>query len=182
MAAPKLYSEAQLAFIRKKYMAQRGKAKEIVTLVNAEFPELNMTVRQVHNVIRDRGWAKLRKKAQAGIPTLEQAIVEVQANRALALKDLIAGHQRVGEKIVRKGEQFVDSAETAKTLASAASAVKSGISIVREALGLSGTASVSHSTFQFNFARSEDSPFMRPVASQQPQVIEAVVVEAATEG
>lgn len=176
MAAAPKYTEAQLTFIRKQYMKQRGQAKAIAVLVNAEFPELNVSVNQIHNVVRDRGWAKLRKKAQAGVPTLEQAIVEVQANRALAIKDIVDGHMNVGAAIVKKAAGFVDSATSAKTLSSAASAAKTGISIIRDALGLGSHTSVSHTTLEFNFAHGPGSPFRQDRA----QVVEVEAEAVAT--
>ena len=185
MGAAAKFTEDQLTFIRKKYMAQtgRGRIGEVTALTLAKFPELaaaGFTIKQVHNLVRDRGWSALRRKVQRGqAASVQAAIAEVGLDKASALKIHIEAHQRVGQKIVAKAEQFVDGATSAKTLSSAASAAKTGISIVRDALGLGSPTSVSHPTFNFNFAHGPDSPFVKKaqVEAPQPVDVEAVASE-----
>lgn len=175
MGAPAVFTAEQVAFIRKKYMAQpgKGRADDVVAVTNAKFPGLNVVKKQIYNLARDRGWTTIRREAKIKALESSQDVALVQQEKTLAVQAMIDGHKRLGQKIAQKAELFVDGATSAKTLSSAASAAKTGISIVRDAMGLGSHTSVSQSALTFNFAWSEGSPF---VAKSVQPVEEAIDV------
>lgn len=146
----------------------------ILAATRAKFQGIELEKGQLYNLVRDRGWSALRKKARLAAAPMQEAIASVRTESSLALKDMVSSHIRLGQKITEKAERFVDTAETAKTLSSAASAAKAGISIIREAAGLGSGNHVSANGFDSRFSRSHLSPFER---SQVAQTVEAVVVE-----
>lgn len=165
MAHPGIFSIDHLELIRKLYLRQLLPPREVARELNAKF-QTTFTTRQISTMLVERGLSKRRKLAKgkailAANDFTSLAAVQQRAELATT-KDLVAGHLRLGRSITHKAQLFVESASSAKTLSSASSAARTGISIVRQACGLDSPGSssgVPHATFNFNFAHSDASPF-----------------------
>lgn len=138
MSRQGIFTPEHLKLIQKLYLRQHLPPREVTREVNEKFGT-TFTPRQISCMLVERGLSKRRKLGlgKAILAANDQISLGVQNHPTLAIaKDIVAGHQRIGQKITAKAEQFVDSASSAKTLSSAASAAKVGISIIRQVLGL----------------------------------------------
>jgi|ERR1017187_1301579 hypothetical protein len=159
-----VFSLEHLALIKKLYLRQMLPPREVAREINEKFGTA-FTPRQISSMLVERGLSKRRKlaKGKAILAANDQLSLGVHQRPELAtVRDIVAGHQRLGQKITAKAEHFVDTANSAKTLSSATSAARTGISIVRQACGLDNPGSPVVSggpVFNFNFAHSPESPF-----------------------
>lgn len=175
------------------YLGARLMPAVIVIELKQKFGVL-VTVKQMQDYIKTRGWSKKRKKmAEFMTPTESEAIaavadikskaiVQTAATNAMSLVDLhqeaITTSARGAMKGLKKAEQFVDRAVDAKTLVSAMSALKMSTDVYRKAVGLDldPGAVIRSNVFNIYFAKEAGSPFAVPA---QP-VHEIETVEEAT--
>lgn len=135
MAHPGIFSIDHLELIRKLYLRQLLPPREVARELNAKF-QTTFTARQISTMLVERGLSKRRKLAKgkailAANDFTSLAAVQQRAELATT-KEIVAGHLRLGQTITRKAQLFVESAPSAKTLSSASSAARTGISIVRQ--------------------------------------------------
>ncbi len=163
MAYTGIFTNDHLELIRKLYLRQLLPPREVTREVNEKFGT-TFTPRQISAMLVERGLSKRRKlaKGRAILAAIDQGSVVAHQKAELATtRDIAAGHLRLGQKITAKAEHFVDTSNSAKTLSSASGAARTGISIVRQVLGLDlpGAPTANRPTFNFNFAHSPESPF-----------------------
>jgi hypothetical protein len=163
MPAPCIYTTEQLEFMRREYLSRRMPPREVTRSVNEKFGT-TYTKRQISALVSDQGWAKRRKIARVeAANSMDTAVLAQGHQRAelATIRDIVDGHARLGKVITAKAEKFAQDASSAKTLSSAASAARVGISIIRDALGLNSTSAptMPHAILTVNFAHSDESPF-----------------------
>jgi hypothetical protein len=164
MSHPGIFSTDQLALIRKLYLRQLLPPREVAREVNRKFGT-NFTPRQISSMLVERGLSKRRKLAKGKAILAANDFTSLAAVHQRAelttTRDIVAGHLRLGQKITAKAEHFVDVAASAKSLSSATGSARSGISIIRQALGLDDNTAQNplRPVFDIHFARGPGSPF-----------------------
>lgn len=148
------------------YLTELLKPKDIAAELNRQFG-LSLQPLQISEYARARGWTKRKKK------DAERAVVIAESRKAIAAqsKQIVSQHQdfldasaRVGAKIVKKAEVFVDRATDPKALSSAANAARVGTELYRKAVGLESnepTSFVNKGIINVSFATSAESPFSK---------------------
>ena len=167
----RLLDTKQHAECRRMYLSAMMRPKDISRCLNEQFG-LNLTPLQVSEYARSRGWTKRKKR------DTEKAVILAESRKAVAAKskEIVSQHQdfldasaRVGAKIVKKAEIFVDRAPDAKSLSSAANAARTGVEIYRKAVGLESnepTSFVNKGIINVAFATSDESPFAKAKLEQ----------------
>ena len=166
-----LLDTAQHAAVRKMYLTEHLRPKDIARLMNERFG-LKLEPLQISEYASYRGWTKRRKR------DAERAIIIAESRKAVAAqaKQLTSQHQdfldasaRVGAKIVQKAELFVERATDAKALSSAANAARTGTELYRKAVGLATdepSSFVNKGVINVAFATSAESPFAKAAKHQ----------------
>ena len=139
-------------------------------------------------MLGERGWSSRRKRASA-VGALaandfkNQAASHLTAEKQIAL-DIVSGQLRIGRRILVKAEEFVETATSAKTLSSAASAARSGAALARQAAGLDLPGAVPGIVaFDFSFAQQAAhlfTPEGRGQAAAAKALRDGAVVEIET--
>jgi hypothetical protein len=158
-----IFSIAHIKLIKKLYLTQHLPPREVLRELNTKF-NTAFTTEQLSAKLSESGLSKRRKlaKSHAALAATDKVSLGVNQRPELAdIRAISAGHLKLGQTITAKAQVFAEAASSAKTLSSVASAARTGISIVRDVLGLNSTSapSMNHSILTVNFAHSDESPF-----------------------
>ena len=180
MAKPLIFSDDHLQLIRKLYLRQHRPPREVAAMVNSKFGS-SFSVRQISSMLTERGWAGRRREAKsAAILAVNDRQDQIAAagradvDRGVA-DEVVSGQLRIGQKIMRRAEIYVDTASSGKSLSSAASAARSGVALARGALGLD-LPGAAHGlvNFNFNFA-SQAAPLF---AKKRAEIVSSQPIDA----
>jgi hypothetical protein len=178
MAAHTIFSPAHRDFIRNCYLRSEMQPATIHPMLNEKYGT-NYTLVQVQRLINNK-WSKKRKVMLERIRTIETKtdgqIVKSITRKHAQIMDRFAGKS---EKLADKALDMANSSSSPRSMAAAASAAKSAITMFRVCTGIDkpGTGPTA-ATFNFNFSA------IRPIKDgEEPAApVEVQAIEASSPG
>jgi hypothetical protein len=176
MPAHPIFSEAHREFVHQAYMRQMLQPAAITTALNDRFGT-NFKLVQVQRLINSK-WSKRRKVVVQRVRAVvekktDSQLVKEHANKNAAAMERFA---KKTETLADKALDMANNAGDARSMAAAAAAAKSAITMFRLTSGIDGVGTGGPRAAQFNFNFGN-----LPVQAAGAPPVEVVVTEAPAE-
>ena len=122
-----------------------------------------------HVTLADKG----ALRAHQLVASIATAVAKKETASIIQQQEFIDRSARIGGAVLEKAARLIETVNSPRDLASAASAARVGIFMYRQAVGIETAgpgSTVGTTTIWYNFARGPDSPFMKRTSGPETVV------------
>lgn len=182
--ATALLNEKQHRRAQRLYLIESRSASDVAAILNAEFGSEGLrplTPRMITEYASTRKWGSKRKaladkgalRAHQLVASIATAVAKKETASIIQQQEFIDRSARIGGAVLEKAARLIETVNSPRDLASAASAARVGIFMYRQAVGIETAgpgSTVGTTTIWYNFARGPDSPFMKRTSGPETVV------------